>query len=63
MDPAEYRALRKILGTQKEAAEKLGVASNTIARRERGESPIDHEAALALRHAVQQSAGVRRAAP
>lgn len=49
MTAEEYRRLRQSLGTQKEVAEALGVARNTIARRERGELPIDGEAALAMR--------------
>jgi len=50
MTPDEYRHIRRELGlTQAQLAARLGVATNTIARRERGEQPIDREAALALR--------------
>lgn len=54
MTPAEYRALRDQLGlTQVELAEALGVTSNTIARRERGELAIPAEAERAIMCLVQ----------
>src|SRR5215471_8191575 len=53
MTPAELRAERKALGlTQAALASELGVATNTIARWERGEMPI--------RNAELVRAGVQR---
>jgi len=50
MTRTEYREWRQRLGlTQAQLAERLGVAPNTVARRERGERPISDEAELALR--------------
>jgi len=50
----EYRAARVAAGlTQRQAAEAIGVAPNTIARRERGERPITPEAAAALLYAIE----------
>jgi transcriptional regulator with XRE-family HTH domain len=47
---ADYRALREELGTQEEVARRLGVAANTVARRERGEVALTREMMLAMRH-------------
>jgi transcriptional regulator with XRE-family HTH domain len=45
----EYREVRRDLGlTQAELAKQLGVAPNTVSRRELGRRPITTEAALAL---------------
>jgi len=53
MTAAEYRAARVAAGlTQRQAAEAIGVAPNTIARRERGERPVTPEAAAALLYAI-----------
>ena len=53
MTAQEYRAARVAAGlTQLQAAEAIGVAPNTIARRERGERPITPEAAAALLYAI-----------
>lgn len=57
MTHQKYRELRQSLGTQKEVAGALGVAPNTVARRERGELPIDGEAALALRCLAEREEG------
>jgi transcriptional regulator with XRE-family HTH domain len=48
MTPAEYRAARKIRGSQVAVAAKLGVDRNTITRREMGSVPVTMEAARAL---------------
>ncbi len=48
MSPADYKAARALRGSQVAVAAKLGVAQNTISRREIGEIPITQEAALAL---------------
>ena len=48
MTPAEYRALRKTIASQKKVAAALGVDYRTIQRREVGEIKIPREAALAL---------------
>jgi transcriptional regulator with XRE-family HTH domain len=49
MTPKEYRSLRESLNlTQGELAELVGVALNTISRRELGQIAIDREAELAL---------------
>lgn len=53
MTAAEYRAIRKSIGTQEKVASMLGVAKNTVARRERGELPIDGEAALAIQRVAE----------
>lgn len=48
MNPAEYKAARELRGSQVAVAAKLGVAQNTISRREIGKIPITQEAMLAL---------------
>lgn len=51
MSPADYKARRESLGlTQAQLAERLGIARETVARREAGHprNPITPEAALAL---------------
>jgi len=48
MNPKTYKATRESLGTQAEVAAFLGVARETIARRETGTDRITREAALAL---------------
>jgi hypothetical protein len=48
MNPDEYRINREQRGTQASVAALLRVDPQTISRRERGEIPITHEAALAL---------------
>ena len=51
MTAAEYRKIRKHLGTQAEVAALLGVDRVTVSKRENGDAryPISKEAALALR--------------
>lgn len=48
MNPETYKTTRGNLGTQAEVAAMLGVARETIARRETGKDRITKEAALAL---------------
>lgn len=48
MIAAEYKAARELRGSQVAVAAKLGVAQNTISRREIGAIPITQEAAIAL---------------
>jgi DNA-binding XRE family transcriptional regulator len=50
MAPDEYRALRKLLGTQQHVAGLLDIDRRTVAGREAGEDryPIDREAELAI---------------
>ena len=48
MNPECYKAEREKRGTQAAVAALLRVDPQTISRRERGEIPITHEAALAL---------------
>lgn len=48
MSPETYKSTRDSLGTQAEVAAFLGVARETIARRETGKDRITREAALAL---------------
>lgn len=48
MTPAEYRILRKSIGTQAKVAALLGVDRVTIARRESGTMRITREAELAI---------------
>ena len=53
MTAAEYRAARVAAHlTQQQLATAIGVAPNTIARRERGERPVTPEAAAALLYAI-----------
>ena len=53
----ELRALREAAGlSQAELASLLGVAPNTVARRERDERPISREAALAAEHVCSHRA-------
>lgn len=55
MTPAQYRALRERMKlTQGELAKKLGVALNTISRRELGQLEISREAELAIRFIARQ---------
>jgi len=50
MTPSEYRQIRESLGlTQGQLADLLGVALNTVSRRELGQIAIEREAELALR--------------
>jgi len=46
----QYTELRKLVGTQAEAAELLGVHPATVAKREQGKEryPIDREASVAM---------------
>lgn len=46
----EYREIRKRLGSQETAAKLLGVALNTVSRRETGRLAISDEAQLAITH-------------
>jgi DNA-binding XRE family transcriptional regulator len=48
VNPETYKETRKSLGTQSEVAARLGVARETIARRETGKDRITREAALAI---------------
>jgi len=48
MTPADYKAARELRGSQVAIAAKLGVAQNTVSRREIGEIPITKEAEAAL---------------
>jgi transcriptional regulator with XRE-family HTH domain len=48
VSPDQYRIERERRGTQASVAALLRVDPQTISRRERGEIPITHEAALAL---------------
>jgi DNA-binding XRE family transcriptional regulator len=50
MEPEQYRQLRQNVGTQETVAVQLGINRVTLARRETGALPINHEAALALIH-------------
>ena len=47
-NPETYKKTRKSLGTQAQVSAWLGVARETIARRETGKDRITREAALAL---------------
>lgn len=59
MSPDQYRSAREERGTQSSVAALLRVDPQTISRRERGEIPITHEAALALL-SLRKSRRVRR---
>lgn len=48
MTASEYKVGRQLRGTQQGVAAKLGVDYRTIQRREAGDIPVTHEAALAL---------------
>jgi|GEM_PF-1803232 len=48
MTPAQYKSLRKKVGTQHEVAYLLGVSRPTIARREAPNGRITGEAAIAI---------------
>lgn len=48
MTPLEYKAARRLRGTQESVAAQLGVRRATVAEREGGKSPVTQEAALAL---------------
>lgn len=49
MTPAQYKALREKLGTQKAVADLLGVTRETVARREMAGGKIPKEAQIAIR--------------
>ncbi|MDQ8206219.1 helix-turn-helix transcriptional regulator [Coraliomargarita sp. SDUM461003] len=56
MSPVEYKANREQLRlTQAGLASRLGVTRETVVRRERGESRITDEAALAILHLLSAS--------
>lgn len=48
MNPDQYALIRKTMGTQEQVAGMLGVARETIARREIGKDRITKEAGLAI---------------
>lgn len=48
MTPEEYKAKRKRLGTQQQAAGKIGCSRMSIFRRETGRRPVTREAAKAI---------------
>ncbi len=48
MTAAKYKDIRRRLGTQAEIAGELGVARETVARRETGADRITREAELAM---------------
>ena len=53
MAPSEYRQIRESLKlTQGQLADLLGVALNTVSRRELGQIAIEREAELALQRVV-----------
>ena len=54
MNAVQYKALRETLGTQLEVAELLGIARETVARRELETLPITTEAELALRYLAKK---------
>lgn len=55
MTPEEYRTLRKRLGTTAEVAALLGVARETVIRRQTGKMKINREAALAIKRLAELS--------
>jgi len=54
MTPARYRHHRQAIGTQSEAAKRLGVSRWTIIRRERGNAPISRADAMAIKDFSQR---------
>jgi len=48
MTPQEYKAERKLRGTQAEVSDLLGIQRETVSRRETGSYVITREAALAI---------------
>ena len=57
MTARSYKAIRVgLVLTQGELAAELGVATNTVSRRELGLLPIPREAELALRHVATRRA-------
>lgn len=48
MKAAKYKAIRREIGTQEDVAKMLGVARETVARRETGADRVTQEAALAI---------------
>jgi DNA-binding XRE family transcriptional regulator len=49
MNPQEYETTRKLVGTQQDAADRLGVTRQLISAREKGTARITEEAAIAIR--------------
>ena len=49
MSPEKYETTRKLVGTQQDAADRLGVTRQLISAREKGTARITDEAALAIR--------------
>lgn len=54
MSPADYRSLRKGVGTQEAVAKRLGLSRVTVFRRETGLLPITAEAEYSLRWLAQK---------
>lgn len=50
LTPKKYREVRELVGTRREAAERVGVAPDTIRKREAGTDgyPITREATVAM---------------
>jgi DNA-binding XRE family transcriptional regulator len=61
MKPSAYQRLRKLFGSVKQSARRLGVTERTIYYRE-AEGKITKEAELALKYIVQQKLSTRRVA-
>ena len=57
MNAETYKATRESLGTQAEVAAWLGVARETVARRETGADRITKEAALAIEALAKRPKG------
>lgn len=56
MKAAEYRKLRKSIGTFEQAARLLGVSVSTVFRREKGDLDINPEAEYAIRWVAREYA-------
>ena len=57
MSPENYKSMRQRLGTQRAVAKMLGVARETVARRETVEGSISREAELAICWLVKATGG------
>ena len=60
MTAAEYRKLRRALGSQQKVAAALGVDYTTVQRREYGHIPVTPESALAIRQLTAWHMAERR---
>lgn len=63
MNPEEYETARKLVGTQQDAADRLGVTRQLISAREKGNARITEEAVIAIRELARTTKTPRSKRP